>query len=126
MSETPVLKIREIQTVLHYFIGEDQFYNNHLCKGDLEISTPPKPLKELSILSLWKVVCPAIIPDGTRIGNIETYVLAVNEERAIGQFLCKAVFKEPQYMALTDLELQNLCSAVQVPFMIQGWSAQEF
>lgn len=65
---------------------------------------------EYKLAQLWKVIRP---------DDVIVYVLAENEERAIGQACCGVGgFEE-------EREFEKRCFAVRVPLRIQGWGSEE-
>jgi hypothetical protein len=78
------------------------------CIGDNSVKvTQTFESDECEPMHLFKV----LLPDDTA-----KYVLACNEQRAIGQACCGNN---------KEHELEKRCIAIQVPLRIQGWSTEE-
>jgi hypothetical protein len=80
------------------------------CIGDNSVKVPQTfESDECEPMRLFKV----LLPDDTA-----KYVLACNEQRAIGQACCGHPCENRQ-------EFEERCFALRVPLRIQGWSSEE-
>ena len=105
--------MRQIPGIL-YSICEDSEYKQFFCRLD-DVKT--KAVNQITGEPVQLKLFCVTFPDGST-----KMVLAEDDERAKGQATCKAGCND--YAA--QVEVQKTLTAVQVPFRVQGWSANEY